>query len=118
VIQYISFNATFADLNAILLRCFVCNGGERSYKECKKRLDERNSICRHYYSLDGQKHVGVEEKFDQWKRAFEFKAMKVNLGMTKLIVGGIEKEITNSKVDPCGVCRKRVMANLILCTIG
>jgi len=42
----------------------------------------------------------------------------VNLGKTKLMVNGIDVEKTpDSKVDYCGVCGKRIMANLVLCTI-
>ena len=40
----------------------------------------------------------------------------MNLGKTEMLVmGGTEGEISESKVDPCGVCGKRVMTN-VLCT--
>ena len=42
--------------------------------------------------------------------------LKVNLGKTKVVlVSGAEGEVTMSKVDPCGICGKRVMANSVLC---
>ena len=58
---------------------------------------------------------GVRGKFRKWKEAFENKGMKVNLGKTKLMVSGPEGEVSVSKVHPCGVCGKRVMANAVLC---
>ena len=39
----------------------------------------------------------------------------MNLGKTKVLVSGAEGEIHVSKIDPCGICRKRVMANSVLC---
>ena len=46
----------------------------------------------------------LRENFDEWREAFESKGMRVNLGKTKLMVSGIEKEAFDSKIDPCGVC--------------
>ena len=50
-----------------------------------------------------------------WKEAFESKGLKVNLRKTKVVVSGAEVEVSVSKVDPCGICGKRVMANSVLC---
>lgn len=58
---------------------------------------------------------GLREKFWKWKEAFESKGLKVNLGKTKVVVSGAEGEVSTSKVDPCGICGKRVMANSVLC---
>ena len=58
---------------------------------------------------------GLMEKFWKWKEAFESKGLKVNLGKTKVVVSGAEGEVSVSKVDPCGICAKRVMANSVLC---
>ena len=58
----------------------------------------------------------LQEKFRKWKEAFESKGMKVNLGKTKMMVSGSEGERLNSKIDPCGICGKRVMANSLLRT--
>ena len=57
---------------------------------------------------------GLREKFWKWKEAFESKGLKVNLGKTKVVVSGAEGEVTLSKVDPCGICGKEVMANSVL----
>ena len=58
---------------------------------------------------------GLREKFWKWKEAFESKGLKVNLVKTKVVVSGVEGELSVSKVDPCGICRNRVMANSVLC---
>ena len=39
----------------------------------------------------------------------------MNLGKTRVVVSGAEGEVAVSKVDPCGICGKRVMANSVLC---
>ena len=39
----------------------------------------------------------------------------MNMGKTKVMVSGTEGEKEVSKVDPCGVCDKRVKANSIVC---
>ena len=59
---------------------------------------------------------GLREKFWKWKDAFESKGLKVNLGKTKMVVSGSDGEVLASKVDPCGVCGKRVKANSLSCT--
>ena len=43
--------------------------------------------------------------------------MKINLGKTKMMVSGSKGEISKSKVDPCGICGKRVMRNSMMCTV-
>ena len=43
--------------------------------------------------------------------------MKVHIRKTKMMVSGAEGEIVRSKVDPCGICGKRVMSNAMLCTV-
>ena len=39
----------------------------------------------------------------------------MNLAKTKVVVSGAEGEVTVIKVDPCGICGKRVMAKSVLC---
>ena len=39
----------------------------------------------------------------------------VNIGKTEMIVSVSEKELFISKIDRCGVCGRRVMANSVLC---
>ena len=58
----------------------------------------------------------LKGRFWNWKNALESKGLKVNTRKTKLMVSGSEGEIYISKIDPCGVCGKRVMANSVLCT--
>ena len=48
--------------------------------------------------------------------AFESKGMRVTLEKTKLMVSGMEEEVFDSKIDPCGMCGSRVMSNSVLCT--
>ena len=38
----------------------------------------------------------------------------MNLGKTKVVVSGGEGEVAVSKIDPCGICGKQVMANSVL----
>ena len=65
--------------------------------------------------LTSETMEGLREKFWKWKEAFKSKGLKVNLGKTKVVVSGSEGEMTLSKIDPCGICGKRVMANSVLC---
>ena len=58
----------------------------------------------------------LKERFWNWKDALESKGLKVNTRKTKLMVSGSENELYKSKIDPCGVCGRRVMANSVLCT--
>ena len=64
--------------------------------------------------LTSETMEGLREKFWKWK-AFESKGLKVNLRKTKMVVSGAEGEVSISKVDPCGICGKRVMGNSVLC---
>ena len=65
--------------------------------------------------LTSETMEGLREKFWKWKEAFQSKGLKVNLGKTKVVVSGAEGEMSVSKIDPCGICGKRVMANSVLC---
>ena len=42
--------------------------------------------------------------------------MRVNLNKTKMMVSGLEEKVTASKIDPCGVCGRRVKVNAVFCT--
>ena len=57
---------------------------------------------------------GLREKFCKWKEAFESRGLKVNLEKTEVVVSAAEGEVTVSKIDPFGICGKRVMANSVL----
>ena len=75
----------------------------------------RNGLMSEMYADDlilmSETMEGLREKFWKWKEAFESKGLKVNLGKTKVVVSGEEGEVSVSKVDPCGICGKRIMAN-------
>ena len=58
----------------------------------------------------------LKERFWNWKDALGSKSLKVNTKETKVTVNGSEGEQFKSKIDPCGVCGRRVMANSVLCT--
>ena len=57
----------------------------------------------------------LQLKFDRWKGAIERKGLKVNMSKTKVMVSGEGGEKLVSRIDPCGVCDKRVKANSVLC---
>ena len=65
--------------------------------------------------LTSETKEGLREKFWKWKETFKSKGLKVNLWKTKVVVSGAEGEVTVRKVDPCGTCGKRLMANSVLC---
>ena len=46
----------------------------------------------------------------------EDKGLKVKVGKTKMMVSGTEGEKFLSKIDPCGICGKRVGSNTVCCT--
>ena len=70
----------------------------------------------HDLILTGETMVELRENFDEWREAFESKGVRVNLGKTKLMVSGMEEEMFDSKIDPCGVCGTILMSNSVLCT--
>jgi hypothetical protein len=57
----------------------------------------------------------LQLKFDRWKSVIERKGLKVNMGKTKVMVSGESGERVVSRIDPCGVCDKRVKTNSVLC---
>ena len=58
----------------------------------------------------------LKERFGNWKNALESRGLKVNAKKTKLMVSRSEGKVYICKIDPCGVCGRRVMANSVLCT--
>ena len=66
--------------------------------------------------LIGKDMEDSKERFWNWKNALESRGLMVNSRKTKVIVSGPERELFKSKIDPCGVCGRRVMANSVLCT--
>ena len=59
---------------------------------------------------------GLKERFLKWKSALESKGLKVNLENTMMMMCGSEGEAIWCRIDPCGICGKRVTANSVLCT--
>ena len=58
----------------------------------------------------------IKERFLQWRSALESKRLKVNFEKTKVMVCGSEGQVIQSRIDPCGICGKRVTVNSVLCT--
>ena len=58
----------------------------------------------------------LKERFYNWKDALESTNLKFNTRKTKVMVSGSEGELFKIKIDSCGVCGRRVMANSVLCT--
>ena len=59
---------------------------------------------------------GLKKRFLNWRSALESKGLKVNLQNTKVMVCGSEGEVIQSKIDPCGICNKRLTVDSVLCT--
>lgn len=59
----------------------------------------------------------LRSKFDRWKDSLVKKGMKINIGKTKLMVNGTKGEVLKSRIDPCGICGRRVMKNSVCCTL-
>ena len=58
----------------------------------------------------------LKDRFWNWKDVLKSKGLKVNTRKTKVMVSESEGELFKSKIDPCEVCGRRVMANSVLCT--
>ena len=58
----------------------------------------------------------LRERFQNGRSALKDKGLKVNVGKTKMMVSGTEGEIALSKIDPCGICEKRVGSNAVCYT--
>ena len=61
---------------------------------------------------------GCRNKFAKWKKGFESKGLKVNLGKAKVMVcGGITNDcMSEGKANPYGICSLRLKANWVLCS--
>ena len=59
----------------------------------------------------------LREKLLTWKHNFELKGLRVNMGKTKYMASGHNLDVLkDSGRFPCGVCRKGVGTNSILCS--
>ena len=52
---------------------------------------------------------GLKERFLKWKSALDSKGLKVMVHVS-------EGEVIRSRIDPCGICGKRVTVNSVFCT--
>ena len=59
---------------------------------------------------------GLKKRFLKWRSALESKGLKMNLEKTEVLVCGSEGEVIRNRIDPCGICGKRVIVNSLLCT--
>ena len=59
----------------------------------------------------------LRERFQRRRDALESKGLRINFRKTKMMVSGAEGEVVRSRVDPCGICGKRVMSNAVWCTL-
>ena len=62
-----------------------------------------------YLVLMSETMEKLKERFWNWKDELESRVWKV-------MVIGSEGELLKSKIDQCGDCGRRVMANSVLCT--
>ena len=58
---------------------------------------------------------GLKKRFLNWKNALKSKGLKINTRKTKVMVSVSEEETLKCKIYLCGICRRRVMANSVLC---
>ena len=82
-------------LSPLLLAMVIDEEAENARKGWMKQILYADDLV-----LMGETMEELREKFDEWREAFESKGMRVNLGKTKLMVSGIEKEAFDSKIDP------------------
>ena len=59
----------------------------------------------------------LRERFQRWRDASESKGLRINIRKTKMMVSVAEGEVVRSRLDPCGICGKRVMSNAVWCTL-
>ena len=56
----------------------------------------------------------LKARFCNWKDVLKSTGLKVNTRKTKVMVSRSEIELFKSKIDPCGVCGRRAMADSVL----
>ena len=98
---------------SVLSPLIVCNSGEHITKNVRRGVV--NELL-HADDLVLMSEDMEDLKKRNWKDALESKGLKVNTRKTKVMVSGSEGELFESKIDPCGVCGRRVMANSVLWT--
>ena len=93
----------------------VCNSGGCYYRKCKKGLVDE-LIHADDLVIMSETMEDLKERFWNWKDAPESKGLKVNTRTPKVVASRSEGELFKSKIDSCGVCGRRVMANSMFCT--
>ena len=84
---------------------------------CDERCERRIIITeRHFCTLMSKNLEDLRARFQRWS-ALEGKGLKVNIGKTKMMVSGIKNAIALSKIEPCGICGKRVVSNAACCIL-
>ena len=58
----------------------------------------------------------LKERFLKCRSALKSKRLKVNLEKTKVMVCMLKGKVIQSRIDPSGICGKRVTVNSVLCT--
>ena len=59
---------------------------------------------------------GLNERFLKCRSELEGKELKVNLEKTKVMVCKSKDEVIRNRIDPCGICGKRLTVNSVLRT--
>ena len=85
-------------------------------KETIKIVSSENSYVSISIGLEEGPHANLGGRFWNWKDSLESIGLKVSIRKTIVMVSGSEGELFKSKIDPCGVCWRKVMANSGLCT--
>ena len=69
-----------------------------------------------FWAYDSFLQVKPYQEIFQIRKSFWIEYWKINISKTKVLISGVVLEIQKSKVDPCKVCCKRVMANSLICS--
>ena len=96
----------------VAIKCRYWLHTECSYGKCKERLHETNPLYGRS-APNWEIEEELRENFDDWKKVFESKGVRANFGKTNLMVSRNEKEMLDSKINPCSGCETRV--TLIRC---
>ena len=89
---------------------------EEATKECRRSVPW-DLLYADDLVLTAESKAEVLGQLNEWKNAMESKGLKVNVEKTKFLITGKECEsIVNSGRYPCGICRRGVGSNSVLCT--
>ena len=75
-------------------------------------------MCR-YLILMAECETELREKVVEWKAGMEVKCLRMNTGKTKVMLSDPKTVTIDERGKwPCGVCKKGVGNNLIMCTLS